>query len=431
MTSRRATAVLLAAIAVSAARAQEPGPPARKVNPMPLVEAAGAFSEHTYEGWLAAPLGLFFDPAQREIYVADTDGRMIGIFDEKGAPLFAFGAGLLEAPFAVAVDPREHHVYVLDQGRARVRAFSYRGAPLADLKLPGLDGRKDVVLSALHVDGRGWLYVAENKLSEVYVYDESRKLVARFGTVGYDRGQFIAILGHHDRRRERVRARPGGDGGAGVRPARPLSARVGRARGGPGGVLAAVRDCRRAERQGVRRRRAPPRGEGLRAGRRVSRTVRRARARPRRPRLPRPARVRLRRRTPRPREAERARAAVPGDRAAVAARAARRPDRPRRRSSRPLPSDAARAGSRIAGADARSAANALAPLRCRSSDARFREWVSSPSVSGPWVPRSPACGAAISRVYGTARSSGSYKWVGENPQRKNRDTRKMPINADP
>lgn len=195
MTSRRATAVLLATIAVSAARAQEPGPPARKVNPMPLVEAAGAFSEHTYEGWLAAPLGLFFDAAQREIYVADTDGRMIGIFDEKGAPLFAFGAGLLEAPFAVAVDPREHHIYVLDQGRARVRAFSYRGAPLADLKLPGLDGRKDVVLSALHVDGRGWLYVAENKLSEVYVYDESRKLVARFGTVGYDRGQFIAISG--------------------------------------------------------------------------------------------------------------------------------------------------------------------------------------------------------------------------------------------
>ena len=97
MTPSRVAAVLLvllaALAATPAARAQEGGPPARKVNPMPAVEAVGAFSEHTYEGWLASPLGLFFDPAQREIYVADTDGRMIGIFDPKGAPLFAFGAG--------------------------------------------------------------------------------------------------------------------------------------------------------------------------------------------------------------------------------------------------------------------------------------------------------------------------------------------------
>ena len=82
-----------------------------------------------------------------------------------------------------------------------MREFSYRGVPLGDVKLPGLDGRRDVVLSALHVDARGWLYVAENKLSEVYVYDESRKLVARFGTVGYDRGQFVAISASRPTRR--------------------------------------------------------------------------------------------------------------------------------------------------------------------------------------------------------------------------------------
>ncbi len=190
---------LAAAVAPAPAHAQEargelPGAPVRKVNPMPAVEAAGVFAEHSVEGWLASPLGLFFDPAQREVYVADTDGRLVGIFDPSGAPLFAFGAGLLEAPFAVAVDPASHHVYVLDQDRARVKEFSFRGVPLGNVALAGLDGRKDVVLSALHVDARGWLYVAENKLSEVFVYDEARKLVARFGTVGYDRGQFIAIV---------------------------------------------------------------------------------------------------------------------------------------------------------------------------------------------------------------------------------------------
>lgn len=201
--SARAAALLLALavaqLAPARAGAQEdagtgPAPPAGKVNPMPAVEPAGVFGEHTYEGWLRSPLGLFYDAAQREVYVADTDGRTIGIFEPGGAPLFSFGAAQLEAPFAVAVDPASHAVYVLDQDRARVRAFSWRGVPLEDVKLPGLDGRKDVVLAALHVDARGWLYVAEHKLCEIYVYDEARRLVARFGTVGYERGQFVAIV---------------------------------------------------------------------------------------------------------------------------------------------------------------------------------------------------------------------------------------------
>jgi DNA-binding beta-propeller fold protein YncE len=161
---------------------------------MPVVEGERVFGEHTYEGWLSSPLGLFFDGAEHEIYVADTDGRRIGIFDRRGAPLFAFGAGVLDAPFAVVVEPASHHVLVLDQDRARVREFSYRGVPLGEVKLPGLEGRKDVVLAALHVDARGWLYVAEHKLCEVFVYDEARRLVARFGGVGYDRGQFQAIV---------------------------------------------------------------------------------------------------------------------------------------------------------------------------------------------------------------------------------------------
>jgi DNA-binding beta-propeller fold protein YncE len=199
----RVAAILAAAtaaiLAVPPARGEEargelPGAPVRRTNPMPAVVSAGMFAEHAIEGWLASPLGLFFDAAQREVYVADTDGRLVGIFDPSGAPLFAFGAGLLDAPFAVAVDPASHHIYVLDQDRAKVKEFSFRGVPLGALKLPGLEGRKDVVLSALHVDAQGWLYVAENKLSEVFVYDRERKLVARFGTVGYDRGQFIAIV---------------------------------------------------------------------------------------------------------------------------------------------------------------------------------------------------------------------------------------------
>lgn len=185
------------ALGPGSARAEDP-PPSATVRPrtprMPVVESEAVFGEHTYEGWLSSPLGLVFDPVEREILVADTDGRRIGIFDARGAPLFTFGAGLLDAPFAIAVDPRSHHVYVLDQDRTRVREFSYRGVPLGEVKLPGLAERKDVVLSALHVDAQGWLYVAEHKLCEVFVYDEARKLVARFGSVGYDRGQFQAII---------------------------------------------------------------------------------------------------------------------------------------------------------------------------------------------------------------------------------------------
>jgi len=137
-----ATSLLLAALLAGAAGAQSrPPPPERPPYPFEVIPV-DAVRGHLLEGYFVEPLGVAFDAEARELLVADSKNGLIGIYEPRGVPLFAFGG-----PQAL-VDPRRLAVgaggviHVLDSTQSVIKRFSYRGEPLEAFApiYPGLDG---------------------------------------------------------------------------------------------------------------------------------------------------------------------------------------------------------------------------------------------------------------------------------------------------
>lgn len=128
---------------------------------------------HLSEGNFREPLGVFFEPVARELYVADSKNGRIGIFDAELTPVFTFGgpAVLLE-PKAVVVDA-EGSIAVLDAVRTELRRFDYRGAAQAPLRFtrpdPGGGPPLPLELAAVARDAAGRWIVAEREENRVWV----------------------------------------------------------------------------------------------------------------------------------------------------------------------------------------------------------------------------------------------------------------------
>lgn len=133
------SALLLAGVAVFAARASAQSSrstPERVVPPsFPwTVEPLDALYGHLTEGGFQEPIGVWFEPKARELYVADSRNGLIGIFDDERIPVFAFGgaAQLVEPKAVLATD--DGAIYVLDAQQFELRAFTYRGEPKPALR---------------------------------------------------------------------------------------------------------------------------------------------------------------------------------------------------------------------------------------------------------------------------------------------------------
>jgi DNA-binding beta-propeller fold protein YncE len=148
-----------------------------------------------YSGLFTSVTGVHCDRRTGEIYVADPGSGAIEIFDEDGAPLFAFADDehLLE-PMRVAVGP-DDRIYVIDNDRTRIKVFSYRGEFLEHLELPGVDVRKKPAFTAITFDARGDLYVGESRTGQVLAFDKDLRPILRIGSYGEAPGQFNGIAG--------------------------------------------------------------------------------------------------------------------------------------------------------------------------------------------------------------------------------------------
>jgi sugar lactone lactonase YvrE len=128
--SRRSSACL--ALALGLAQSGKPGAevPRYPWQILPLDAVYG----HLAEGAFKEPLGVCFEPAARELFVADSRNGLIGIFDAERIPVFAFGGpSLLVEPRAVLADA-DGTIYVLDAAQTELHRFSYRGEPQAPLR---------------------------------------------------------------------------------------------------------------------------------------------------------------------------------------------------------------------------------------------------------------------------------------------------------
>jgi hypothetical protein len=148
-----------------------------------------------YSGNFGGVAGIHCDRRTGEILVADPVANSIEIFDERGAPIFAFtDAAHLKSPSRVAVDARGR-IHVLDGDRDRIKVFSYRGDFEGELELTGLEVPGGAVFTAIAFDANGDLYVGESRSGQVVAFGRTLKPKLRIGTLGEGPGQLSGIVG--------------------------------------------------------------------------------------------------------------------------------------------------------------------------------------------------------------------------------------------
>jgi DNA-binding beta-propeller fold protein YncE len=129
---------------------------------------------------LLLPEGVALAPSG-ELYVADSGHGRIARFSVAGRPLGTLGAGLLVRPLAVAVAPNGN-LYVADAGSDRVLELSPAGARVG--AWGGFDEPAGIAL-----DGAGHVFVAERRAGRLRELAPDGRPLAAWGSSGGGSGQ--------------------------------------------------------------------------------------------------------------------------------------------------------------------------------------------------------------------------------------------------
>lgn len=157
---------------------------------------------------LRRPSGIAVHPGADLVYVVETQGHRVVVFDREGGEAFAFGrrgeaAGELNYPTNVAVS-EDGEVYVTDSMNFRVQAFDTHGVALAHFGQPG-DGVGDMTRpKGIGLDSEGHVYVVEGLFDVVNVYGRGGGVLLSFGGPGHRVGEFWLAAGLAVDRGDRV-----------------------------------------------------------------------------------------------------------------------------------------------------------------------------------------------------------------------------------
>jgi DNA-binding beta-propeller fold protein YncE len=142
---------------------------------------------------LERPTGLAFDPQSGRLYVADTLGHRVVVFDAAGHMLFSFGergtgTGAFNFPSHLAL--HGGRLYVNDTMNFRVQVLDLEGRPLAAFGRHG-DGSGDFAQpKGVAVDSEGHVYVADALFDRVQIFDADGRYLLDFGGTGALPGSF-------------------------------------------------------------------------------------------------------------------------------------------------------------------------------------------------------------------------------------------------
>jgi DNA-binding beta-propeller fold protein YncE len=147
---------------------------------------------------LKRPTGLAYDAGRSLIYVADTRGNDIKVFDESGRLTDFIGrsgesAGELNAPTYVAF--ADDRIYVTDTLNSRVQVFDREGDSLNVFGARGLFVGNLARPKGITVDDEGNIYVIESYYDHLLVYDREGRFLLPIGGTGNAPGQFYLPSG--------------------------------------------------------------------------------------------------------------------------------------------------------------------------------------------------------------------------------------------
>ncbi|KXS41567.1 MAG: NHL repeat protein, partial [Candidatus Frackibacter sp. T328-2] len=145
---------------------------------------------------LKRPTGLAIDEKRKRVYVADTRGHNIQVYNLKGKLLKVIGKqrgnihGTFNYPIAVAVD-QKGKIYVGDTLNYRVQILNSKGEFVRQI-----DGGPGQTLGSLPrakgiaIDNKGRTYITDGYLQVVQIFNQKGKLTSFFGRPGVSDKQF-------------------------------------------------------------------------------------------------------------------------------------------------------------------------------------------------------------------------------------------------
>lgn len=134
---------------------------------------------------LASVGGMAVDKKGKKLFVADTRGHKIGVYDLKGKFLSSFGSrgdadGLFNYPNPLRIN-HKNELLVGDTMNARIQVFDTNGKFLRTFGSRG-DGPQDLqVLKGIAVDSEDNIYVTDGKAHKVVIYNSAGDFLLTFG----------------------------------------------------------------------------------------------------------------------------------------------------------------------------------------------------------------------------------------------------------
>jgi DNA-binding beta-propeller fold protein YncE len=153
---------------------------------------------HFGDGALVRPTGIARDPVNGLVYVADTRGNDIKVFDDTGALVDYIGRsgespGQLNAPTHICF--ARGLLFVTDTLNSRVQVFNADGEVLQILGERGLYLGNLARPKGIAVDDDGHMYVVESYFDHLLIYDRGGRFLLPIGGSGSAPGQFFLPAG--------------------------------------------------------------------------------------------------------------------------------------------------------------------------------------------------------------------------------------------
>ncbi len=207
-----------------------------------------------FMGRLKEPGGLFYDGTKKRLYVADSGNKRLVSFDEEFRYLSELSHRGFSIPLGI-VKTSAGEFYITDAKTGEIKFVDVKNKAIVPLKIKGLDGKKKFVagrlsldekenlvvtdrlnkrililkrdgtlvkaiepelkglygFSDVKVDSRGYIYAVDTIGRKVYIFDNTGRLVRRFGTsnnelmrfpvsVAVDSRGYIYVLDRHSGR---------------------------------------------------------------------------------------------------------------------------------------------------------------------------------------------------------------------------------------
>lgn len=155
------------------------------------------------------PSGIAINKELGRLYIADSKGHAVHVYNLKGEALFKFGSrgekdGQFNYPTNIAIDRRNNNVCVVDTQNFRVQTFDKDGQFLNKFGGVGDTAGKFTRPKGIGVDSEGNVYVVDAAFGNFQVFDDKGNLLLIVGNGGTEPGGFSLPAGMYIDERDRV-----------------------------------------------------------------------------------------------------------------------------------------------------------------------------------------------------------------------------------